>query len=115
MGQDISRSNQEWAAIAWSARKPIETDKICDWLDHLKTKHPSFTSEINNGFLFEAMKALLIIKSISEPDLVDIVDMSVKENISFSKGNMDIEEAVRISVHAVIKNIEENMNHGEIE
>jgi hypothetical protein len=112
MGQDTSKSNQEWDAIAWSARKPIETNKVCDWIEHLKTKHPSFTSEINNGFLFEAMKALLIVKAISEPDLVEIADIAIHENTSFSKGVMDIEEAVRVSVRAVVQNIEENMSHG---
>lgn len=107
MKLDKSKGQQASNVDAMNAR--ITTNQICDWIESLKFKNKGMATTINNGVLFEAMKALLIIQSLSEGDLIDFADVAIHENTSFAKGTMDIEEAVRVAVRAVVAHIQENM------
>lgn len=110
MRQDTDKNSQGLGADAPIAQKTwLTSDQICGWIDHLKPLGKGFTSVVNNAALLEAMKCYLIVACLDEEELIEYAEVEIFNRIHYQKGAMDTEEAVRIAIKAVVKNIRENL------
>lgn len=92
----------------FKTRSGLSIDQINDWVESLKLKNVGFSTNINNKVLFEAMKSLLIIETLTETDLIDQAHDDVNKNIN---GEVHWEDVLQESVRSVLRHIEKNMSY----